>query len=222
MFYLSQIATTYQEVRLHDKISAFVVKTVRKYVDWSLQDADIAPAKALPNVLVQDFSLEFRGDGYYDSTESDLSSVPGDEGAVTAAAVRTNNTNGRDADDEEAMRRFMRAVTKVLEQKLRDVGRRWRALLWDDKKRRYIAEPPTLYAFAVVQHIVMIVSHDPSTSTNQIVVIDHIKLNDRGLWLWNALTIGLTINLARDALVALRDKGVKMPAPVKSGPDPDL
>lgn len=102
------------------------------------------------------------------------------------------------------------------------MGQRWRDSLRNSKGKGYIAQPPTLYAFAVVQHIVMLASHDSGAPTNPVVVLEQVRLNDRGQWLWNALSIAIPVNMARDALCEMWDTGVVVAEHDQSESDPDL
>ncbi|KAL2137382.1 hypothetical protein VTI74DRAFT_3 [Chaetomium olivicolor] len=136
-----------------------------------------------------------------------------------------NNNNNDDNDLTEAERtmRFTEAVSKDVERRLRDMGQRWRELLRDKKAGGgYRAPPPTLYAFAVVQHIVLLASHDSGSVTNPVVVLEQVRLNDRGQWLWNALSLALPVNIARDSLYALRDTGTITMWKGEAGRDPDM
>jgi hypothetical protein len=47
-------------------------------------------------------------------------------------------------------------------------------------------------------------------------------LNDRGKWLWNALSIALPINMARDALNNMWETGVVVAEHPDREIDPDL
>jgi hypothetical protein len=202
LFYLSQTVTDYEEMGNEEKISSIIVKGIKKYIDWSLRDAGMDGTKTESTIMVLQFSPDFRGDGEHDSMESGFTSSGGD--------------TSRDVI------RFTRAVDKELEKRFHELGQRWRALLWDNSSKRFRAEPPTLYALSVVQHVVMLTSHDSSNSMNPVVVLDQINLNERGLWLWNALSIALPVNMARDGLCKLWDTGViKRRSGLTAGPDPD-
>lgn len=176
-------------------------------------------------MLVQEYSPNFRGDGEYESIESDFSPsvTSGDENGDAAGTGGGGGGDDRGDDgltEAQRQRRFTRAVSRDLEKRLLDMGQRWRRLLRDDDGRGYIAQPPTLYAFAIVQHIVMLASHDSGASTNPVVVLEQVRLNDRGQWLWNALSIALPVNIARDTLYRMWDTGVIVPEQEK--PDLDL
>jgi hypothetical protein len=156
-------------------------------------------------MFVQAYAPDFDDD--YDSEDSNFtpSSVSSDDGSNASE----KGEHGRDDLTElQRARRFTRAVSRDLERRLRNRGQRWRDALRNRSGKGYIAQPPTLYAFAVIQHIVMLASHDSTESTNPVVVLEQIRLNDRGQWLWNALSIALPINLARDALNGMWNTGL--------------
>ncbi|KAK4134120.1 hypothetical protein BT67DRAFT_308728 [Trichocladium antarcticum] len=200
LFYLSQTVTDYEDIGNEAKISSVIVRGINKYITWALKDAGIDRSKTEPTILVRQFSPDFRGDDDdIDTNDSDFASS-GNEGR--GRMTGTSASAGRD------QARFTRALKKDLEGKFHRLGARWRAQLWDEDGQRWLAEPPTLYALSVVQHVVMLTSHDSSSAKNPLVVLDQTKLNERGLWLWNALSIALPVNMARDGLCKLWHTGV--------------
>jgi len=230
LFYLSQTVTDYEEIGYQSKIDMAVVKGIRGYIKWALRDSGIDQHRTQSNLIVQAYPPDFRGVEDDDSDGSDFAPDPGneDEGededaeeSIVAAA--TDKKLDPAYLEAQRARRFTRAVSRDLERRLLGMGQRWRDLLRAGKKGKgFVAPPPTLYAFAVVQHIVMLASHDPSAATNPVVVLEQVRLNDRGQWLWNALSIALPINMARDSLNELWDTGVVVEERRDSESDPDL
>lgn len=176
-------------------------------------------------MLVRQYPPTFRGDSDFESFESDFAPSPtgsDDEGGsrgTVGAKPHLDRKPDTNLTEEQRQRRFTRAVANDLERRLIEMGRQWRQIL-QARGGGYIANPPTLYAFAVVQHVIFLASHDPSASTNPVVVLEHIYLNERGKWLWNALSIALPVNMARDALYRMWDTGVVVG--VQAGKDVDL
>ncbi|KAK1756012.1 hypothetical protein QBC47DRAFT_299526 [Echria macrotheca] len=222
LFILSQRVNDYEETGEQHLMEPFIVKTISQYIKWSLQDAQIHEATP-PLVLVKGYPPDSRipDEASEMSVDHDTDDSSEDEGNV-------------DDTDKKATERFIRFLTGSLNRKLRNMGQVWRDLLWDPNYRRpgestatgrYLAEPPTLYAFAVVQHKVMVVSHDSSQPDNPIVSIDSISLNDRGMWLWNALSIAIPINVAKTRTRKLQGllvrKGLLSEVSTSSD-DPDL
>ena len=169
-------------------------------------------------MLVRAYPPDFRDD--VDSEGSDFAPSP----------VSSNGADDPDDDEKEdeaqrAARRFTLAVSRDLERRLRGMGAQWRELLGVDggkKGKRVVAPPPTLCAFAVIQHIVLLASHDASSAKNPVVVLEQVKLNDRGQWLWNALSLALPVNMARDAMNRMWETGVVVAEDAGEEDDPDL
>ncbi|KAK3988543.1 hypothetical protein QBC44DRAFT_101413 [Cladorrhinum sp. PSN332] len=207
LFYLSQYVTDYEELGMQEKSAPLIAKTLRKYIKWSVEDAGLDYHKNDPVVVVQayqrDFGIQFL------STSEENSPEPSDA------------ESDQYSEEDKQLQRFVRALDRDLEQRLRFVRRQWHLKLYDHKRKEYIAPIPTLYGLAVVQHIVGVVSLDPSGAKNPIVVLEQVKLNERGHWLWNALSLALPIHMARDALVKMKDTGFVQPLESDAS-DPDL
>jgi hypothetical protein len=207
LFYLSQMVADYEEIGCQDKIAPTVVKTLQKYIKWAHQDAGVDELELHPIILVEQYNPgEFRGKSKNDDDKDDA-----DHFLLT---------------DIERQERFTKAVSADLQERLSGLGQLWRQYFCDEgDKGDYTAKkPPTLYAFAVVQHIVMLVSQDASDSSNPIVVMEQVRLNDRGQWLWNALSIALPVNMVRDALHSMwtRDVDVRPSVEKPQNDDPDI
>ncbi len=190
-----------------------------------MRDVGIDARNTQLNMLVRAYPPDFRDDE--DSEGSNFAPSPvnsdgdGEEQLLKAAAARVYEDP--EADEAQRARRFTRAVSRDLERRLFDMGQRWRHLLRDRSGGKgYIAPPPTLYAFAVIQHVVLLASHDPSDAKNPVVVLEQVRLNDRGQWLWNALSLALPVNQARDALNRMWDTGAVVAEQPDSQDDPDL
>ncbi|CAP71469.1 uncharacterized protein PODANS_6_1710 [Podospora anserina S mat+] len=205
LFYLSQHVTDYEELGLQDKASGLIVKAIKSYIKWSMQDASMTPRKELSIVLVHDYTAR-------------LLNMP----------ISRDNSMGVDHDsfaydsDEEGSsydREIEDAMSRSIERRLRALGKRWREVL--ARGNRFVSKPPTLYQFSVIQHMVMLSSFDPSSSKNPIVILHQVPMNDRGQWLWNALSIAIPVHLAREAMIDLLNvEGVM--AELSESDDPDL
>lgn len=218
LFYLSQTVTDYEEIGYQDKIAPTIVKSIRNYIKWALRDAGINKRRTQPTMLVRAYPPDFRDD--VDSEGSDFAPSP-----VSSNGDLNPDDDNEDDEAQRAARRFTLAVSRDLERRLISMGAQWRQLLEVDRGKKgkgFITPPPTLYAFAVVQHIVLLASHDSSSATNPVVVVERVKLNDRGQWLWNALTLALPVNMARDALNAMWETGVVVAEDEDEEVDPDL
>lgn len=228
LFYLSQTVTDYEEIGNQEKIAKTVVRGIRGYIKWAMRDVGIDMRKTQLNLLVQAYPPDFRADDDSEAVESDFAPSPASSNEYQGQEmVGTDEYKDKavetfEAAEAERARRFTQAVSRDLERRLLDMGRRWRDRLRTKKGKGLIAPPPTLYAFAVIQHIAMLASHDPSSSENPVVVLEQVRLNDRGKWLWNALSIALPINMARDALNSMWETGVVVAEHPDQEIDPDL
>ncbi|KAK3318649.1 hypothetical protein B0H66DRAFT_246308 [Apodospora peruviana] len=207
LFYLSQTVTDYEQIGYEDKIAPMVIKEILKYYRWALRDVGLDKFKVKPTMLIREYRPELRW-LKEERDEDDVDEDDIDEDALT---------------DAERRARFTEAVSRDLERRLLSMALTWRDVLWDDKTGEYVMQPPTLYAFAVVQHMVMLVSHDSAEVDNPVVVLDQVRLNERGAWLWNALSIAIPINMIRDGINHNRHPRVIVPRAVDpSDEDPDL
>ncbi|KAK4126543.1 hypothetical protein N657DRAFT_569617 [Parathielavia appendiculata] len=217
LFYLSQTVSDYEEIGYQSKITSTAVKGIRSYIKWALRDAGIDNRRSLLNMLVQGYTPDFHVDDDSQSGESDFAPSPvssnedGDRETADAVKAGGKRHHQSDAELEEAQRalRFTRAVSRDLERRLLGLGQRWRERLRQKRGGKgFVARPPTLYAFAVIQHIVMLASYDSGSATDPVVVLEQVRLNERGQWLWNALSLALPVNMARDALNGFRGTSV--------------
>ncbi|KAH6856425.1 hypothetical protein B0I37DRAFT_75370 [Chaetomium sp. MPI-CAGE-AT-0009] len=228
LFYLSQTVTDYEEIGYQDKIATTVVRGIRGYIKWAMRDAGIDMRKTPLNLLVQAYPPDFRTDDDSEGVESDFAPSPvssNEDEEVEMPGTdeyKENAVEVFEATEAQRARRFTQAVSRDLERRLLNMGQRWRDRLRIKGGRGLIAAPPTLYAFAVIQHIAMLASHDPSSSSNPVVVLEQVHLNDRGKWLWNALSIALPINMARDALNGMWETGAIVAEHGDQDIDPDL
>ncbi|KAK4099684.1 hypothetical protein N658DRAFT_517190 [Parathielavia hyrcaniae] len=219
LFYLSQTVSDHEEIGYQHKITSTAVKGIRNYIKWALQDAGIDKRKSQLNMMVLGYPPEFQGNDDSQDGESDFAPSPvsshGDadpetaDDAVKAGDKKKHRQFNAEPDEAQRARRFTRAVSRDLERRLLSMGQRWRERLRQKRGGKgFVARPPTLYAFAVIQHIVMLASHDAGSAANPVVVLEQVRLNERGQWLWNALSLALPVNMARDALNEFRSTGV--------------
>ena len=211
-----------------------VVKAVSTYIKWALRDVEV-DKRLPPTMLVHSYSPDFVEYSAAEEVEGQERVSP-DEAAVVRPGddargddARSDDGSGDDDDDddeegvsEEAARRFRVSVEQDLEKRVRAMGRTWRDLLRQDN----VGEAaPTLYGFAVIQHMILVVSHDANRAKNPVVVLEQISLNDRGLWLWNAMSIAIPINVAKETahnlFQSLKDKNLFPQAKEAEEEDPD-
>lgn len=102
---------------------------------------------------------------------------------------------------------FAHEVSVSVMKKVEDIAQRWRELLMDDETGEYVAEPPTIFVFTVVQHTLVLSTYDAASPEQGIVQIEEVKFNARGLWLWNSLTVAIAVHMARDTLIRARKYG---------------
>ncbi|KAK0745083.1 hypothetical protein B0T21DRAFT_97366 [Apiosordaria backusii] len=204
LFYLSQYVTDYEELGLQDKASGLIVKAIRNYIKWSIKDASINPRKDLPIVLVHDYTAQL--------LQGNSIEVDPDSSALDSDEEHDDEGSAYDRQVEDVM-------SRSIKKRLKSLGKRWRTVLLEGNK--FVAKPPTLYQFSVIQHMVMLSSYDPSSPSNPIIILDQFPMNDRGQWLWNALSIAIPVHMARGALLGLLDVE-RVTADLSESSDPDL
>ncbi|KAK0627250.1 hypothetical protein B0T14DRAFT_421694 [Immersiella caudata] len=215
LFYLSQKIMDYENQLAFDKMEPLVVKTIQSYIRWALKDAGIDTKLFPPMFFVQaypinspDFRMDWSDDGDEQVSRKNRNTrSPKDKEVVADDDTRMELDEATDSDDEgtsddEDTRKFTQWLDRSLHAKLRSLGERWREFLASDPRRNMRGdeievEPPTLFGFAVVQHAVIIASHDTGSSDNPVIALEKISLNDRGLWLWNALSLAIPINVGK-------------------------
>ena len=162
-----------------------------------------------------------------ETNEVDMAARPGGNGApeptedvetITQSAEKTTkpsgsqgpesnetNTNDEILANEDETRLFGEWVDKDISTRMQDLGKQWRDLLEETFGDASPVEPPTIFGFAVVQHVVMLVSHDTSSPNNPTPVLDKVELKGKGgLWLWNALSIAIPVNVGRLQAIEIR------------------
>jgi len=201
---LSQTVNDYEKLGFQDKMESTIVKAIENYHKWSVRDARVNKY-ALKVVLVEAYPPNKTDtDHMVLDVDEQSSDYIEDESEIEEALA----VGGADADDEtdkEATRRFIRFVNQDLNRKMKSLGEEWRNLLRargsgsasNESRAAFVTQPPTLYGFAVVQHMLIIASHDASRMKNPVIVLHQMSLGDRGLWLWNALSIAIPINVAK-------------------------
>ncbi|KAK4204903.1 hypothetical protein QBC40DRAFT_74624 [Triangularia verruculosa] len=215
LFYLSQYVTDYEELGLQRKASSLIVKAIRNYIKWSMMDASITPRKDLSVVLVHDYTAQIHNLPPSSSRGNSMEADP--ESSVDDSDEEQEREDGY--DDHTAKIEIEYLMSRSIKKRLRALGKRWREVLM--KNKTFVAEPPTLYQFSIIQHMVVLSSYDPSSPKNPIIILDQFPMNDRGQWLWNALSIAIPVHLARDAMIELLDvEGVT--AEEGESDDPDV
>lgn len=199
LFYLSQNVKDYEQIGEDDKIAPLIVKTIKGYYAWALRDAGLRKFKVKRTMMVRYYRSDFR------EQQADFEDSMDIDGLT----------------DEQRQEDFIDAVSRDLERRLCTLAESWRKLLWDKRTRSYSMRPPTLYAFAVVQHIVMLVSLDSVDENKPVIILNQIRLNDRGQWLWNALSLAIPIHVIRDAIYHTRHPKAIVPHKTQDDSDPD-
>lgn len=212
------MVTDYEDMGEQEKIGPTVVKAISAYIKWALRDVEVD--KRLPStMMVHGYPTDFIDStgAVADSTGAVADStgaVADSTGAVADNVVVAQSSDvpwrvkaehfssGDEEDDDEEVskeltRQFRLAVEQDLEKRMRAMGRAWRQLL---RHTNAGEAAPTLYGFAVTQHMVIVVSYDANRIKNPVVVLGQITLNDRGLWLWNAMSIAIPVNIAKKAV----------------------
>ncbi|KAK4187089.1 hypothetical protein QBC35DRAFT_515721 [Podospora australis] len=234
LFFLTQYVTDYEETGLLHKASALIARTLRNYIKWSMKDAGLDYKINLPTIIVRQYRANFVGEEEMDVDSND---VPDDRSVTDLSESYSISEVAGEAPEANHQRRFLTAMSNDLEKRMRDLGRNWRLLLKKEngeqtaaaeqpaegrrsRRASYITAPPTLYAYAIIQHMIIIVSYDSGSPKSPVVTLETVSLNDRGLWLWNALSLAIPANMARDALYDMRDTGFIVPEqPDESDPD---
>ncbi|KAM7200034.1 hypothetical protein V8F20_005455 [Naviculisporaceae sp. PSN 640] len=195
LFYVSQYVKDTEQIGEDDKIAPLVVKAIKGYYKWALIDAGLRNFEVMPTMIVISYSpREF---------------------------LRQSRSRDEMFTDEQIMEQFTEAVSRDIEDRLSLLARTWRGLLWDKRTKGYPMRPPTVYAFAVVRSVVLIASLDSADESKPVITLNQINLNDRGQWLWNALSLAIPISVIRDAIYHTRYPQAVVPKEDYEDDDPD-
>lgn len=197
VFDLSPLVCSYRQSGIQEKIGTVLKKALKRYIGWAAYDAGVENRVYVPTLQVYEF---------------DPRKWAARARASRAAAVdiKKEPTSDWDYDDEEV---DSDPISDEVERRLRRLAVRHRDSLVTAESRclpedmwTYREEPPLLFAFVIVQHMVMVVSLDPSRPDNEIIVFSELDMSLADQWLWNALAIALPVHMARDTLWERRER----------------
>lgn len=181
LFDLSALICSYRQIRMEARIGPVLTKALERHIDWAMRDAGVSNRIYIPTLQVYEF----------DPSAYDMES--GDE-------FGSDSELDSDPISDEVEKRLRRLAAKhrldlVLPGRIHLPEEEW----------EYRSPPPLLFAFVVVQHMVMIINLDSSHPENEIIVFVEINMSEADQWLWNALAVTLPVQVARDALWAIKD-----------------
>lgn len=159
---------------MDSRIRPSLRRALEKHMDWAIRDAGLENHNYIPTLQV------------YDLDPADF--APSDD----------DSNAGSDESDP---------ISDEVEKRLRKLASEHRQdlVLPEDKalpeaQWRYRAQPPLLFAYVIVLHIVLIISLDSARTDSEIVVFAQIDMAQGDQWLWNALALTLPVHVVRDAL----------------------
>jgi hypothetical protein len=195
IFDLSPLIHSYRQSGIEEKISGVLKRALKRYINWAAYDAGVEDRVYIPTLEVYEF---------------DPRRWAAKVKASKATAIKKEPTSEWGSDSEEV---DSDPISDEVERRLRRLAARHRAELATPESRplpeymwTYTEAPPLLFAFVVLQHMVMVVSMDPSRPDNEIIVFSELDMSLADQWLWNALAIALPVHMARDALWERRER----------------
>ncbi|KAK3390992.1 hypothetical protein B0H63DRAFT_129367 [Podospora didyma] len=211
LFYLTQTVKDYAKLGESEKITSYIVKTIRAYNKWAMKDTGVDLKDALPILAVKGYELDFNG-----------GDVDGDVDSGWGTPSEDDEDDDEEEGEEEGDDDLVHAMSRDMERTLKRMGSRWRHLLRSEGQTgqtRFAIQPPTLYLFGVHQHTILLTSFDPSVRRSRVIVLETMRVRERGDWLWNALSIAIPVNIARQSLLRFREYGYFGPTPPEEEPD---
>lgn len=195
LFDLSALICSYRQIRMESRIGPVLHKNLKRHIDWAMYDAGLTDREYIPTLEVYQFDpADYADQPEKSGSDSDVDSDP---------------------------------ISDEVDRRLRALAAKHRRNLvlpthqhLPEEQWKYASPPPLLFAFVILQHMVMIINLDPSHPTNEIIVFVEVDMSEADQWLWNALAITLPVHAARDALWEVRET-----LPVKEkveAVDPDL
>lgn len=173
---------------MQPKISRVLSKALHRYISWAMYDAGVDHRSYIPVFEVHEFDPHRWGP------------------RVMKAEPNFDDENDSDSEiDTET-------ITAEFTRRIQDLAARHRKQLVTSESRHlpeaqwtYELTPPVLFAFVVVQHMVMLISLDSSRPDNEAIFFAHIDMSQADQWLWNALALALPVHMARDVLWERRE-----------------
>ncbi|KAH8912257.1 hypothetical protein BR93DRAFT_69970 [Coniochaeta sp. PMI_546] len=195
IFDLSPLVHSYRQSGIEEKIGVVLKKALKRYINWAVYDAGVEDRVYVPTLEVYDFDPRRWAAKARTSKSTIIKKEP----------VSEWDSDGEEVDSDP--------ISDEVETRLRRLAARHRAELVTPETRHlpeymwtYEHAPPLLFAFVILQHMVMVVSTDPSRPDNEIIVFSELDMSLADQWLWNALAIALPVHMARDALWERRER----------------
>lgn len=197
VFDLSALVCSYCQSGIQEKIGAVLKRALKRYIGWAAYDAGVEDRAYVPTLQVYEFDPRKWAARAKKATST---------AATTGVEIKKEPASEwEDSDDDGEI--DSDPISDEVERRLRRLAARHRDSLATAESRRlpesmraFREEPPLLFAFVVVQHMVMVVSLDPSRPDNEVVVFSELDMSLADQWLWNALAIALPVHMARDTL----------------------
>ncbi|KAB5532576.1 hypothetical protein GE09DRAFT_1227759 [Coniochaeta sp. 2T2.1] len=204
IFDLSPLVHGYRQSGTDEKIGSVLKKALKRYVSWAIYDAGVEDRVFIPTVEVYEFNpRKWAG-------RVRRRSKAGSKGPAIKAEPASLADWPSD-DDDEAL--SSDPISDEVEARLRRMAARHRKDLVAPETAhlpeymwQFREPPPLLFAFVILQHMVMVVSLDAGRADNEVVVFSELDMGRADQWLWNALAIALPVHMARDALWERRER----------------
>lgn len=197
IFDLSPLVSSYRQSSIEYKISGVLKKALKRYITWAAYDAGVSDRAYIPTLDVYDFKPS-KGTAAAQRSMS-----------TSTTPVKSEPTSDWDFDGQNGSD----PISDAVERRLHRLAARHRAGLVTPETRHlpeymwtYREPLPVLVGFVILQHMVMVVSLDPSRPDNEVVVFAELDMSLADQWLWNALAIALPVHMARDALWERRER----------------
>jgi hypothetical protein len=221
VFDLSSLVCSYRQSGAEDKIGGVLRRQLRRYVAWAAYDAGVEDRAYAPTMQVYEFDPR-RWAARVRAAAAAAAAAKRTVSAGDAVEIKTepassdwgsDEEEGGEEDNDNEPVVDSDPISDEVERRLRRLAARHRQDLVTPESRHllehewtYTEPPPLLFAFVIVQHMVMVVSLDPSRPDAEIVVFSELDMSLADQWLWNALAIALPVNMARDALWERRER----------------
>ena len=220
IFDLSALVCSYRQSRNEDKIGAVLRRALKHYVAWAAYDAGVEDRVYLPTLQVYEFDPR-----KWAAKVRRAAAAAAKPTAIPEIKQEPTSDSEEGGEEEEV---DSDPISDEVDRRLRRLAARHRAALATPESRSHLPEeawayrepPPVLFAFVVVQHMLMVVSLDSSRPDAEIIVFSELDMSLADQWLWNALAVALPVHMARDALWERRE-GLLVAERVEVD-DPDL
>ncbi|KAM0282688.1 hypothetical protein ACHAQH_002885 [Verticillium albo-atrum] len=219
-----------------DKVSICIRKELEEYAKWAAQDGGYDNLDIIPNVIIDvvDTTVDSaKIEEYMQQRLRELAAkhrkfwLINPSGRVSAVQGKTSDKPVKHESDDDSATGCQRDYASPTKIKREDGETEMGHVPVDSETQRpsiesrYMQQPPVMYGMFVVNATVMVLSMD-SSKENDVAHVSYqveVGFNVKNQGVWNAITVGIIMCLARDHMMTLTKNFVQLSDDPDSDPD---